>query len=199
MQAIALPQMSAARKRRLWERAIKTILPSGKRFGFRVVWFVVLAVSCGLTSGASAVEITHIELLWFGTYTVQKSKEVGDGAAPGGARLLSLSPILQKKTHVIPAKLGTRFGVSVVFRGSPDRGRVAYRRIWRFPSKGLFDPTRGQVVTEWSQDATCLINVPCLVGYVLENNWEAVSGKWTIDVWANETLMLSQAFSVVPP
>jgi uncharacterized protein DUF3859 len=158
-----------------------------------------LAAFSGLADQADAAEITHVELLWFGTYTVQKSREVADGTAPGNARLLSLAPTLQKKTHVIPAQLGTRFGVSVVFRGSPDRGRVAYRRMWRFPSKGLFDPTRGQVVTEWSQDAACLINVPCLVGYVLENNWEAVSGKWTIEVWANETLMLSQAFNVVPP
>ena len=158
----------------------------------------VLVAGCGSPQGSSNVTGRVIR---YGLYqTPGESVRVPIDAAPTGhVRFLSQTPVFLKETRRIPATLGIRFGFDFEITGLPPEpvelraitiyppvrkpdGSVVTRHEFPYPP---FTPVGGRVVTS--------------VGFGFDNDYELVPGKWTMQIWRGDKMIVERAFEIYRP
>jgi hypothetical protein len=135
---------------------------------------------------------------WVGTYTAEQSVRVNDPSSITGKRSRSSSVKLEKPTTQIVAALDTYFGVGYTIVGPVSREPVPVRVVWHYPPAGLASPISGKTVTS-TFDQVCRVNVPCNSGKRFTEQWELVPGKWVMEIWAPEQMLVRQEFEVSVP
>jgi len=104
-------------------------------------------------------------------------------------------------TTVIPAVLGTYFGVVVKVRPTlrHTSGFNVVRITWRFPAAGLTNPKSGQTLHVLHGQCVCPPDRDCRLAFKFGQPWELVPGVWEIEFAAENRPSLKQSFTVVEP
>ncbi len=103
---------------------------------------------------------------------------------------------LSLQTESVPKKLGITFGFRFVAK-APEGGQTAIRIITTSP--GMINPAKKEV--EFKAETTDTIQVGpqynCL--FTFEQEWEMVSGDWTLEVVAADGSTVKKTFQVYNP
>ena len=161
---------------------------------------VLLVLSVGCRSSHSSPKVAG-RVLRFGIYeTPGEPVRVPIAAAPTGhGRLLSQAPVFIREAARIPAKLGVRFGFDFEITGLPAvpvelRAVAIYPPIQR-PDGSIgtsheftyppFSPVRGRFATSF--------------GFGFDKDYELVPGRWTMQIWRDNQMMVEKTFEVYRP
>ena len=104
-------------------------------------------------------------------------------------------PELLEETTRIPAKVGTRFGIHFLF--DDCAGPEKYPVTVRVHHPPMTNPKTGRTtrVEEWEMTGYPII--ARFTGYLFEEEWEAVPGRWRIDLVVDGKVVARQKFRVV--
>jgi hypothetical protein len=106
---------------------------------------------------------------------------------------------LIKKTNEIPAEMGVRFGMRYIVRGAPIGEKVKIKNVTILPSSGLKDPRTGKVRYKNQYTSIIVIGKRSYREYLFEEEWEAVPGKWTFQLWHADQKLAEKTFTVYKP
>src|SRR5688572_22149782 len=104
----------------------------------KVAWceaLVVLLIA-GPAAG-QAVKVERIEVSRPGTYHIEVRGPVPDQAISTGNRVEAKAYKNLKVGTQIEAKAGTIIGAELLIVGTPRRGKVPIKVVWRYPEPGL--------------------------------------------------------------
>ena len=160
---------------------------------------VIASLAIVFILAACAIAPSPAEDRWAGIYSVLASRRIPDPARLTYQRTVSRGFRLEQATTRIPVSLGTRFGISYVFSGPPERGPVSHRVIWRFPDAGITNPETKKTSLEYEWNKVCKVGVECHAGWVFIESWELVPGTWTMEIRIGQQQVLQQSFEVVLP
>jgi hypothetical protein len=139
-----------------------------------LILFVGMIFSAGCAPSVDGSDNGNLEIVDYGIYGPDRNK-----------------PELLRQTDEVPAVLGTVFGIRVHLAGSSSE---TYSYTWLLPE--MRNPADGRVWTEMNgtQQLEGDGVQPFLVR--INNDWEAVSGDWTIQLFDVERLVLEKTFRV---
>ncbi len=147
----------------------------------------------GLTP-ANAQHVTGIEIIAPGIYTahIVNKERYANGLGANGME----SEQLALKTTTVPMQQGVDFGFRYRLSGTPAEAAVKVRKVILFPSPGLKPPGH-PTVTEIEETLDRTIGETTYTGYLLEEPFELVPGKWTFQLWWGDAKLAEQSFTLV--
>ena len=104
---------------------------------------------------------------------------------------------LKERTTIIPAVLGTSFGITVKLIGNPAGERVNCWITWFHPK--LTNPETGQASERDDFPSRRPIGEVTPTGFTFDHPWELVPGTWTIRVMWDWKVVAEKTFNVMPP
>lgn len=104
-------------------------------------------------------------------------------------------PSLLKQTIEIDAKLGTRFGIRILLKGSGPYGKILPVDI-RVHHPEITNPAtkKSSILDQWSAGAQ--LGIPRFQGWKFENKYEMVAGSWKFEVVHNNKVLAEQSFNI---
>ena len=124
-------------------------------------------------------------------------------ATAGGADLIAKgiyrTSTAIENTTVIPAVLGTHFGVAFRVKASVGQNGPRTTVIWRLPAAGLSAPGTKLTSHVDTHDVTCVRESVCRTGWIFEHPWELVPGVWEVEILVDGRTVIKQSFTVVEP
>ena len=148
---------------------------------------------------AQQPRIDRIDVLEFGLYEAKKEDSRADPGTTTGRTNIVSSVVFYETTTRIPARRGMGFGIRYLVVGAPEGTTVPIRVVWRLPAPGLRNPKSGNTYRESTSNIDVAIGTPRLRGYSLDEDWEIVTGDWTIELWSGERRLLSRTFTLYKP
>jgi hypothetical protein len=148
---------------------------------------------------AQAPQIDRIDIVEYGIYT---AKMTGERAAPNAVMgaVASLGDVQHAvTTRTIPAQQGVRFGFRYKIVGAPENARTLIHIVTIFPSPGLTNPATRKTASRSEYDATATIGGTEYQDYGLDNAWEVVPGRWTMQIWYQGRKLAEQTFTIGKP
>ena len=148
---------------------------------------------------AQTPQIDRIDIVEHGIYT---AKRTGDEAAPNATNgiVANLGDVQHAvTTRTIPAQQGVRFGFRYNIVGTPANATVLLHMVTIFPSPGLTNPATGKTAARSEYDARATIGKRQYKDYGLDNAWEVVPGRWTMQIWYQGRKLAEQTFTVGKP
>ena len=157
---------------------------------------VVLAVGLAATASAqTSPSVQSAEIVEYGIYRVTLTGEhIPLSSTSAGAVEPAAGVRLITATNRVPAVIGTTFGCLFVVRGEPTGAPVTLDIVVEHPP---FEKVPGQ-----KTGTTDKVPWPYVMGqkagytYTLDNDWEAVPGEWSIQVWYRGKKLAEQKFVV---
>ncbi len=169
-------------------------------FGRAAGALTILAALAAATSAfAQAVKVERIEVARPGTYEIEVGKPIPDAGVATGNRFEATAYKSVKTGSRIEARRGIIIGAELTIVGTPRRGRVPLKMIWRYPAPGLTNPDTKTTKTTDEYADTQLIGEKFPVFWGLTQDWHLVPGIWTLEVWQGERKLLTQTFELVAP
>jgi hypothetical protein len=164
-------------------------------------WIIGAAAALVLGPSALALTVTveRIDVTRPGVYEIEVAKPIADARVATGVRVEARAYKNTKIGTRIDAKLGTVIGAELTLVGSPRRGKVPLKVVWRYPEPGLTNPETK--VTKKSDEYTDvqLIGDKFPVFWGLTQDWHLVPGTWTLEVWQGDHKLVTQTFDIVRP
>lgn len=157
---------------------------------------ILIALTTALLCACATVAPTTTQLEWAGSYTVSSSTLIDHPGGLTGKMSRSTGVKLERRTTQIAASLGTRFGVGYVFHGASTDASVQQRIVWYFPQGGLTNPVTKRTADSETWNQTCRVETPCSAGQVFKESWGLVPGRYAVEVWVKEQLVVRQDFDV---
>ncbi|HKQ25975.1 MAG TPA: DUF3859 domain-containing protein [Burkholderiales bacterium] len=132
-------------------------------------------------------------ILSYGVYSTASGAFLQRAAhAPGGPAGIELV----EQTTILPAQPGTRFGFCVSVAGALEDGDLDLEKVILHPP--IFGAD-GAVLTGYEQEIELTVSggeaTACL-GHTLENETEAVPGKWTVRLMAADQVIAEKTFEL---
>ena len=152
--------------------------------------------STDLTAQEAPV-VRSVEVVDFGTYRMEaKEKPIPMPSASSGAVQLVPSAVLIAQGNRIPATLKTTFGFHFILKGEPIGAEANVDTVVKHPAFKKPDGT----MTSTTENLSCHYKIGEVVGFLYEftNAWEAVPGKWTIEIWQGGKKLAGKEFEVQP-
>ena len=141
---------------------------------------------------------TYIGIVDYGIYTGDIHEKVSCDQSPTGWVGIQRNLKLVSRSDVVPAILGVQFGFRFEIKGdASEGGRVVILTRLKYP--GLTDKKTGKVFHETELVQHAKIGHRSYVGYVLEEEWELVPGKWTFEVHRDGNQVAERSFTVYKP
>ena len=141
------------------------------------------------------VVVKSVGIVDYGIYRIALSgrRVLVPTAAAGETRPAS-RVVLITQTNLIPAKVGTTFGYQIVVSGSPTGTLADFEVVVEHPA---FTKPDGQVTdtadrVPWKY----WIGKQSSYTYTFDYDWEAVPGKWSIEIWRNGKRLAGKGFVV---
>lgn len=103
---------------------------------------------------------------------------------------------LAMQTEAVPKKLGTTFGFRFQVKG-PQGGQANIRIITTSP--GMINPAKKEVEFKAETTETVQVGVQYNCIFTFEQEWEMVSGDWTLEVVAEDGSTAKKTFQVYNP
>jgi hypothetical protein len=143
--------------------------------------------------GLSGIRVHGISILEQGVYEARPIGEYPANTISSDVKVAADVRLL-KSTAVVPAVLGTVFGITYVVDGTPSDGSVDI--TVKVVSPPLHDPASSEPPTEQSWLASKKLNEKTYDFYVFEKEWELVHGTWTIQILYRGKLLGFRSFEV---
>jgi hypothetical protein len=165
----------------------------------RIVLAFLLMVLASGAAYAQTPQITRIDVTEYGIYTgTTQGMRPEPGTATG--TVTTLGDIQHAATtRNIPAQQGVRFGFRFTVVGAPAGAIVPLHMVTIFPPPGLTNPATQQLKDRNEYDNNAAIGASSYKGYNFTNDWEAVPGIWTMQIWYQGRKLAEQKFTVVRP
>lgn len=103
---------------------------------------------------------------------------------------------LTLQTESVPKKLGTTFGFRFQVK-KPEGGQAAIRIITTSP--GMINPAKKEVEFKTETTDTVQVGAQYNCIFTFEQEWEMVSGDWTLEVAAEDGSTAKKTFQVYNP
>ncbi len=145
----------------------------------------------------SAANVTGAEIVEYGIYepvSVGSRKE--PGVLTGQVKEVPLVKF-KERTTIIPAKLGTSFGITVKLIGSPAGEKVNCWIRWIRPTLTNLETKQSSERSEFPSRRPIGEVTP--TGFTFEHPWELVPGRWTVQVFWDWKLVAEKTFTVMQP
>ncbi len=152
-----------------------------------------------LTAQAPAIKAERIEVTRPGTYEIEVRGAVPDQAVATGNRVEAKAYKSLKVGADVPATVGTVIGAELTVVGSPRRGKVPLKVVWRYPPPGLTNPQTKETRNTDEYSDVQLIGEKFPVFWGLTQDWHLVPGTWTLEVWHADRKLVTQQFQVTKP
>ena len=152
------------------------------------------SLHCGATDDAiiSSARITE-----FGIYMTSVEATVPAPDTSTGKLSLLSDPKLLRSTTVVPAIARSSFGIRYQIEGEPAGAVIEVLDVVLTP--GLKDPDSEDPITFQEQNpGFTTLGQATYAGYTFDKSWEAVPGKWQVEIWHKNRRLLTQEFNVVP-
>jgi hypothetical protein len=94
----------------------------------------------------------------------------------------------------ITARVGTRFGISLIVKGAPEGTIVPLRTRVTHPP--ISNPGTGKTTTVDEWDSPMNVGIPRYAGWAFDNRWEVVPGAWRIEILDGQRAIAGQDFTV---
>ena len=104
------------------------------------------------------------------------------------------TPVLDRETDVVPARLNVHFGINFRIEGTPEDGYTTI--IARFTHPPLTNPKTGETVTVEDNEQMVMFKRPSHVGWIFAYPWEVVPGKWKIEILHEDRVLVEKEFTV---
>lgn len=161
-----------------------------------------LAIALAMLGGAAlaqAVKVERIEVTRPGTYQIEVGKPIPDAGVATGNRVEATAYKNVKVGAGVEAKKGNVIGAELTIVGSPRRGKVPLRMVWRYPAPGLTNPETKATRTSDEYSDTQLIGEKFPVFWGLTQDWHLVPGTWTLEVFQGDRKLVTQEFQLTLP
>ena len=150
-------------------------------------------------TNAQTPQINRIDIVEYGIYTAKTTSERAAPNATAGI-VANLGDVQHAvTTRTIPGQQGVQFGFRYKVVGAPATASVLLHMVTIFPSPGLTDPATGKTAARSEYDVTATIGNMQYKDYGLDNAWEVVPGRWTMQVWYQGRKLAEQTFTVGKP
>jgi len=161
-------------------------------------FFMALLALCMVrfSSTAQAAQIDRVELTGYGILTNTGHTRIGVGTG-GIPHNITRGDHIETTTNIIPACLGTGFGVRFRIIGAPTGELADIVAVWRFPKPGLAVPGSAEPVLADQYAERHHIGGQSYQSYEFDNRWELVPGTWSLEVWSKNRRLASHDFTVV--
>jgi len=169
-------------------RAMRTLVQG-------VVLLCVGAFCAGRPVHAQAPSVERIDVVEYGTYTVDRRVQGRDGRGINQATATNVRHAAT--TRDIPARIGTTFGFRYRLVGKPDQAPVTLRRIVVFPAPGLRPSPSARPLAQDEFTVQARIGETNYIFYTLEDGFELVPGSWAIEIWHGNRKLVAQSFTVI--
>ncbi len=147
-------------------------------------------------AATAEVSLTGIEVLDAGTYETVAGDVTVDFDLPGGESLSTVSATLIEATTTPKAVAGTDFGFRYKVVGEPEGAAVTLDYVFTYPEAGLADPAAETPIMEARFSREKAIGVTDYLGYSIEEEWEAVPGTWTFEIWHGGEQKAARSFTL---
>jgi hypothetical protein len=176
-------------------RALRPPLPRDcRKPPMPLLWsFLALLLATGAAQ-AQAPQVDRLAITDLGTYKVERSSTTKNAQGLKTAPLKSEPERLEWRM-IIPAQIGTTFGLRYKVIGTPAHADVTIRKIISFPPPGL-QPSPGKLVSRVESVEETRIGETVGALYTLEDRFELVPGIWTFELWDGERKLLTQSFTL---
>src|SRR5262245_22068926 len=148
---------------------------------------------------AQGGKVDRAEIVEAGIYRAETlAIEQAPGTASRQRNVLSYTGLIEPTTR-IEAKIGVHFGLRYRVVGRPNNATVKLTSVTLYPAPGLKNPKAASHQPRGEHPLFATIGQINYRGYVFEQDWELVPGKWTFELWDGERKLASQSFDVVKP
>jgi hypothetical protein len=161
----------------------------------RILTFTLAAGLAVTASAQTSSSVQSAEIVEYGIYRIALTGEhIPLSSTAAGAVEPAAGVRLITTANRVPAVVGTTFGCLFVVRGEPTGAPVTLDIVVEHPP---FDKAPGQ-----KTGTTDRVPWPYVIGqkvgytYTLDNDWEAVPGDWSIQVWYRGRKLAEQKFIV---
>ena len=144
-----------------------------------------------------AANVTGAEIVEYGLFD---EVSIGSRKEPGvlsGQVVEVPMAKLKERTTIVPAVLGTSFGISVKLKGIPAGERVDCWITWLHPK--LTNPQTGQASDRSDFPSRRPIGEITYTGFKFDHPWECVPGIWTVRLIWDWKVVAEKTFNVMPP
>jgi len=148
---------------------------------------------------AQPVTVERVDVARPGVYEIEVAKPIPDARVATGTRVEARAYKNVKVGTTIDLKLGTVIGVELTAIGSPRRGKVPLKVVWRYPEPGLVNPETKTAKRSDEYTDTQLVGDKFPVFWGLTQDWHLVPGTWTLEVWQGDRKLATQSFDLVKP
>ena len=155
--------------------------------------FLALLLAAGAAQ-AQAPQVERLEIVDFGTYKVERGSTTRNAEGIKRAPLKREPRRLEWRT-IIPAQIGTTFGLRYKVIGTPPDAEVTIRNVISFPAPGL-RPSSGEPLTRVESDEQTRIGETVAALYTLDDRFELVPGVWSFELWDGNRKLLTQSFTL---
>jgi len=168
-----------------------------------LVWLCALS-AYAQTAGAPTAKtkpvpgtVEQLEVTDYGIYTANKTASVTNDKGLTHNTVNNIQYIAATRT--IRAHPGIKFGFRYMILGRPEDARVTIRQVTLFPPQGITSPKTG-LLHDHSFSAVYRIGMSGIfAGYDVDEPWELVPGKWTIQLWVDDRKLAEESFALVIP
>jgi hypothetical protein len=139
--------------------------------------------------------VRSAEIVDFGIYRIELTGRHIPLSSTGAGEIHPVSvAVLVAKTNQIPATVGTTFGLTFILNGTPSEATADVDVVVEHPAFKKPDGT----TTGTSDKVLWRYRIGQRVGYTytFDHDWEAVPGKWVIEIWQGGKNLVVREFIV---
>lgn len=157
--------------------------------------YLSVLLGCFVPALGFAQDVKKASILEFGIYGPAKHERIPDPNAPGSYILKGFTETLVSETNLIPAAIGTRFGFRYVLEPNADAKHAQLTIVYSFPE--MTNPASGESFTRHIGRVQYTFGASSTyVIYDLEEDWEAIPGRWIFQIWEGKTKLLEKEFEL---
>lgn len=157
---------------------------------------IIALLVCFVPALAPAQSVEKATMLEFGIYGPAKQERILDPNTPGGYILKGFTESLASQTNRVPTTIGTKFGFRYSLKPKAGAKHARLAIVYVFPK--MTNPETGKSFTRHVGRVLYKFGAPATyVIYNLEEEWEGVPGKWTLQIWEGKTKLIEKEFELV--
>lgn len=168
-----------------------------QRFGAMTavfIFFTLTWVPPAVCDKAPVIQSAHI--LKAGRYNAKHIKRKPGSGQQGQRNLYERFKFIDEATR-IPAVKGHRFGMRFVIVGEPRGAEIEIRIFRHHPP--VKKPGNKQVSVLSTYTRKIQLNIPQVIGYGFDEDWELVPGEHRFQVYFGPKKLIEQVFTVYRP
>ena len=156
------------------------------------IFTICLLVSFSIGCSSLKSKVTGANITEVGIYMADITETNEDSNVASQIRNVIDNQKLVRETTRIPAKKGIRFGFRYTIEGEPEGETIYLDMKHKHPP--IKAPEQATPSTESTYRLKSWIG-RTYTSFLMEEDWEVVTGDWIIQIWHNGIMLLEQKFT----